>query len=76
MKKYLLNLQRFAEGGSAAGSAAGDTGGAADVGAADNGQVAAGGDGQQVTEPSGTEEPPKKSFKELIKGEYKDEFGK
>lgn len=75
MKKYLLNLQRFAEGGGAAGSAAGDAGGAADVGAADNGQVAAGGDGQQVTEPS-TEEPPKKSFKELIKGEYKDEFGK
>lgn len=75
MKKYLLNLQRFAEGGSAAGSAAGDAGGAAGVGAADNGQVAAGGDGQQVTEPS-IEEPPKKSFKELIKGEYKDEFGK
>lgn len=76
MKKYLLNLQRFAEGGGAAGSAAGDAGGTADVGAADNGQVAAGNDGQQVTEPSGTEEPPKKSFKELIKGEYKDEFGK
>jgi hypothetical protein len=76
MKKYLLNLQRFAEGGSAAGSAAGDAGGAAGVGAADNGQVAAGNDGQRVTEPSGTEEPPKKSFKELIKGEYKDEFGK
>lgn len=75
MKKNLLNLQRFAEGGSAAGSAAGDAGGAAGVGAADNSQVAAGGDGQQVTEPS-TEEPPKKSFKELIKGEYKDEFGK
>lgn len=75
MKKYLLNLQRFAEGGSAAGSAAGDTGGAAGVGAADNGQVAAGGDGQQVTEPS-IEELPKKSFKELIKGEYKDDFGK
>ena len=76
MKKYLLNLQRFAEGGGAAGSAAGDAGGAADVGAADNGQVAAGNDEQQVTEPSGKEEPPKKSFKELIKGEYKDEFGK
>lgn len=76
MIKYLFNLQRFAEGGGAAGSAAGGTDGAAGAGAADNGQVAAGTDGQQITEPSTNNEPPKKSFKELIKGEYKDEFGK
>jgi len=76
MKKHLLNLQRFAEGGEAAGSAAGGAEGAAGVGAADNGQVAAGTDGQQAAEPSTNNEPPKKSFKELIKGEYKDEFGK
>lgn len=76
MKKCLLNLQRFADGGGAAGSAAGDAGTATAAGTAGNTPVATGEDGQQVTEPSGKEEPPKKSFKELIKGEYKDEFGK
>lgn len=75
MEKLLFNLQRFAEGG-AAGAAAGGAEGATGAGAADNGQVAAGTEGQQVTDPAGTNGPVKKSFKELIKGEYKDEFGK
>lgn len=75
-KHIFLNLQLFADGG-AAGGAGGE--GASGVGAGDAGQQGSGvaTAGQAgATGDAGQQQDPDKAFEQLIKGQYKDQFGK
>lgn len=70
-----MNLQLFADGGDGGAGAAGGAGvSAGDAGQQSSGVAAAGQAG--ASGDAGQQQDPEKAFEQLIKGQYKDQFGK